>query len=228
MADHFVHGRLRLFVRQSTLARNGDGRDRARINEFLDARAPRRVEQVLRPVHIRFVDFPWIAGPEPVIRGDVKNALHAVHRAIQRRAIPQIPCEAIRVQPFERAEIAGRAHQHPHVLPASCQCAGDVAAEKACRSGDQRFHNTRNLPSEEIKSVFAGGGGINVEPPPACPFVGGSLGAFRSGLPPMCPPNCHFSIVQVSPNWRFAPSTGVVSNPTCIMQLAQRGSFPGP
>src|SRR5579864_4641093 len=219
---------MRLFVRQSTLARNGDSRDRARIDEFLDARTLRRMEQILRSGHIRFVDFPRIAGPEPIIGSDVKDALHAFQRAIERSAIPQVALEVLCIQPFERAQIAGRAHQHPQILPASRQCAGDVAPKKPCRSGDQRFHNTRNLPSEDIKSVLAGGGGISVEPPPECPFVEVSLGALRSGLPPMCPPNCHFSIFQVSPNWRFAPSTGVVSNPTCIMQLAQRGSFPGP
>src|SRR5665213_664255 len=148
----------------------------------------------------------------------MKYLLDTLYGAIQRRAIPQVPRKTLRGISFQRAQIARRAHQHSHVVPASCQCASDVATEKACRSGNQRFHNTRNLPSEDTKSVFAVGGGINVEPPPECPFVGGSLPGLLSGLPPICPPNCHFSMVQVSPNCRLAPSTGVVSNPTCIMQ----------
>ncbi len=72
--DHFADGRLRLFIRQAAFARNGDGRDRAGINEFLDARTPRRIEQVLRPGHVRFVNFARIARPQPVIRGNVIHA----------------------------------------------------------------------------------------------------------------------------------------------------------
>jgi len=85
---------------------------------------------------------------------------------------------------------------------------------------DQRLHNTRSLPSEETRSVL-GGGGINVPP-----LVGQIIALLPDAHP--CGPKLplqHFpGIAQMA----FAPSTGVVSNPTCIMQSAQRGSLPRP
>ena len=84
-----------------------------------------------------------------------------------------------------------------------------MVPEEACGPCDQRFHNTRSVPSGDTKSAD-GGGGINVVPPPLWPLLGRDLSNTLPGLPPILPANCHFSIVHVSPSWRFAPSTGVV------------------
>src|SRR6267378_3267492 len=155
-----------------------------------------------------------------------RHARDARHSALERSRVPQVADETFRLQSIDGSRIARWTHQDAHLLAAPGKLPRHVASQEAGRPGDQRFHNTRSLPSEETRSAFCGGGGISV-PPPVCPLVGPAP-ALLPGCPPIRPENCHFNIFQVSPNWRLAPSTGVVSNPTCIMQSAHRGSLPGP
>src|ERR1019366_6145082 len=173
-------------------------RDRAGINEPLNARSPRGFEQILRAGYVGLVNLAGIARPKAVIRSHVEDARHTLEGPVQRSRVPQISGETFRLESFEGARVARRAHQDANIFTAFGELAGDVTPEEACRSCDQRFHSTRKVPSGDTKSRF-GGGGFIVVPPPVWPLVG-LFPAFLPGLPPIRPDNCHFSMVQVSPS----------------------------
>ena len=87
------------------MARHRNRCDRAGVDEFLGARAPRGLEQIPRAVHVGFVNLSRVARPQPVVGGDVKDARNSRHGSIKRCGVAQISGTAFGRESFERAHI---------------------------------------------------------------------------------------------------------------------------
>ena len=102
MADHFFQLGFSEFVGKFR-AVDGDGRYCARINQLFDSGALRGLQKIFRSADVRIVNLPGASRPQAVIRCYVKDALHALHSAIERSRVAQIPGHVFERQVRNRA-----------------------------------------------------------------------------------------------------------------------------
>ena len=141
MANHFVDRRGDRFVGQSPVARDGDGGDGAGVHEALDAGFLRGFEQAFRAADVALVDLFRMPSPQAVVGGDMKNALHTIHRARKRRSVAQIADDGLDVHSVERLHVAFCANEHPHPISALGEQARHMAAHKSRRTCNQNQHS---------------------------------------------------------------------------------------
>src|SRR2546422_7208673 len=72
----------------------------------------------------------------------MKDALDALHRAIERRGVAQIPGHILEGQIRNRTIGARRAQKYAHFVPAGHELSCYVATQEARRACDQRGHAT--------------------------------------------------------------------------------------
>ncbi len=182
MAHHFFELGVGEFIRMLRPV-DGNGCHRAGVNQLLNAGALRGVQKIFCSADVGIVYVLLALGPQAVIRGDVKNALHAFHRAIERGGIAQIPGHILERQIRNGAIGARSAQEHAHVVAAGHQLPCHVAAKEARRACDQRAHPTL-MPSS---SALASCSRCSAEAPAA----GTLRGSPRSTGPASCEKDSH-------------------------------------
>src|SRR5229473_2046092 len=155
VADHFFQPSIGEFIRKLR-AIDGDGCDRAGVDQLLDTSPLRGVQKIFRSADVRIVNVLLALGPQAVIGGRMKDALDALHRAIKRGGVAQITGHIFERQIRDRAIGAGRAQQHAHFIAAGHQLPRHVAAKKSRRSRDQRGHATFTPSSVACDSCSTG------------------------------------------------------------------------
>src|SRR5438445_8448817 len=141
MADHFFQLAVGQFIGKLR-AIDGDSCHRAGVDQLLDAGSLRGIQKILRSSDVRIVDVLLALGPQAIIRGNVKNALDALHGAGERGGIAQISGYMLERQIRNRAIGARGAQEHSNFVTTGHQLPSDVAAQEAGRACDQRGHAT--------------------------------------------------------------------------------------
>ena len=88
----------------------------------LDSGANGLLHDVARAVDVGGINFPFIARPQPVIGGNVKNVADAGHRAANGARIAEIALGKLQVQPIEVKAGTARPHQRANAKPGAGQC----------------------------------------------------------------------------------------------------------
>src|SRR4029077_10097129 len=91
---------------------------------------------------VRIVNFLRAPSPQTIICRNVKYALNAPHRAIERRRVAQISRHVLERQIRNRAIRARSAQQHAHFISARYELPRHVATQKTGRACNQRGHAT--------------------------------------------------------------------------------------
>ena len=139
MADHLFESSVRKFVGMLRTV-NGDGGDRAGVNELLDARAYRSVEKVFCAADVRIVNILLALSPQTMIGGNMEDALGSLRRASDCCRIAQIASDVFERQVRDRPLGARRTQHYAHIFSPRHQLARHVAAQEAGSAGHQDGH----------------------------------------------------------------------------------------
>src|SRR2546429_6922534 len=134
MADHLFESSVRKFVGMLRTV-NGDGGDRAGVNELLDARAYRSVEKVFCAADVRIVNILLALSPQTIIGGNMEDALGSLRRASDCCRIAQIASDVFERQVRDRPIGARRTQHYAHIFSPRHQLARHVAAQEAGSAG---------------------------------------------------------------------------------------------
>src|SRR5690242_1022038 len=165
VADHFFEpgaGRFRGML--GTI--HGDRGDCAGVDELLDTRAFRRLEDIFRAADIRIVDLARLPGPEAVVGSDVKDALDAGEGAIERSGVAQIAGDVFERKIGDGAVAARRTQQDAHGFSALDEPAGNMAAQESGRAGNQSGHGANPRPRARRPARREVGDGQGPRPAP--------------------------------------------------------------
>ena len=143
MPDHLIEFRPGVLVRQRSVARDGDGGDRAGIYDALDARAMRRVDQPARAFHVALINFAGIFCPKPVIGGDVIHVVHTLHGARERSGIAQIAFHEFDGYSVQNLHVARRTHQDANRMSRGDKLPRHMAAHESGSASNKRLHQER-------------------------------------------------------------------------------------
>src|ERR1700683_471950 len=122
---------------------DSDGGDGAGVDEAGDAGAKRGIEKVARAGDVALVNLLGIAGPKPVVGGDVKDAVDCVDGASERGCVAQVALDAFDVKAGERGSLALRAGQDSNGVASGDQTACDVTTDEAVGARNERLHRMR-------------------------------------------------------------------------------------
>src|SRR5207245_7439508 len=93
--DHFFEPGVGEFIGMLRPV-DSDSSNGAGINELLDTGALGSFEEIFCATNVRVVNLPRTPRPQAVIGGDVKDALDALHGAVERAGVAQIASDILK------------------------------------------------------------------------------------------------------------------------------------
>src|SRR6185437_15274845 len=136
-ADHVVEVDGGIFVGRRAVVTQAQRGDAGGMHDAPHATMLRRQQHVVGAADIGVANLARIAGPQPVIGGDVEQALAILQRRFERRRIQQIAANDLDIQAVEICDVARSAHQRPYRVAVAQQRAYHGRADESVGAADQ-------------------------------------------------------------------------------------------
>ena len=194
-----------LLVGGAAVGPEAERADRARVDDFRNPRLRGRPEQIVGPGDIGARELARIARPEPIVRGAVIERLDPGDGPLERTRVEKVPFDDFRREPFEIRAPAAGTDEAANDSAAIEQGPDDVRTDETGAAGDEiHVSNSRILGRRSLPE--AAGAGPAVAPD-------GYAARFQA------------IIRTMSPGFFGSSRTTEASNPECIAQFLQSGSW---